>query len=260
MNELKLIPVDSIKVGEYAQRIDLEDPETLELAESLKRIGMLNPLIVVRSAEGYLLIAGHRRLCAAKLASLDTVPCTIREEDLGDASEICFAENFFRKDLSPIELACALKDCLTNKIKTVEQLAAGFHKSEHWVQSMVAIAEWPGDVQQAIHNEHISVAAGSNLACVTEPEYRAFLVQNAVDGGATARTTAAWLQAWRALLPAEEAVQAPPVPQGAPQAPLVPQAPCLCCAQLFGVNEMSHVPVCGACIQLLRVAGQQLAE
>lgn len=255
MNELGQIPIGQIQVGEHAQRIDAEDPDTIELAASIKRVGIINPLVVTKRGEDLVLVAGHRRLVAAGLAGLKVVPCFVRTTQPEVDAEISFAENFFRKDLSPVELAAALKDCLIGETMTVKQLAAFFHKSEHWVHSMVAIADWPADVLGAIHEKGISVAAASNLVLVTDEEYRLFLLRNAVEQGATARTTAAWLQAFQSFQPPEEAITAEPVPPGAPQVPMVPQAPCLCCSQLFEVNMMSHVPVCGACIQLLRVAG-----
>jgi len=258
MNELGQIPIDKIKVGKHAQRINAEDADTLELAESVRRLGIINPLVVARVGDDIILIAGHRRLVAAGLAGLKEVPCFVRNTMPEKDAEISFAENFFRKDLSPVELAAALKDCLTRRTMTVTELAAGFHRSEHWVNSMVAIADWPDDILEVLHNKGLSIAAASNLAQVSDAEYRLFLLQNAVESGATARTTAAWLQAWRTLQPPEAAITAQPVQTGPVTAPLVPQAPCLCCAQLFEVNMMSHVPVCGACIQLLRTVGSSV--
>lgn len=255
MNELGQVKVNQIEVGQHAQRIDPEDPDIAELAESIRRVGIINPLVVVRDGDSLRLVAGHRRLVAARLAGLDVVPCFLRTTEANVDAEISFAENFFRKDLSPVELAGALKDCLSREIMTVKELAAGFHKSEHWVNSMVAIADWPADVLGAIHEKGISVAAASNLAMVTDEQYRFFLLRNAVEQGATARTTAAWLQAFLCMQPPEQAIQAEPVPPGAPQLPLVPQAPCLSCGQLFEVNMMSHVPMCGGCIQIIRIAG-----
>ncbi len=255
MNELEEIEIEKIKVGEHAQRLDADSPEDVELAASIRRVGIINPLVVIKQGEDLVLIAGHRRLAAARLAGLKVVPCFVRDTVPEVDAEIAFAENFFRKDLSPVELACALKDCLLKQTMTVKEIAAGFHRSEHWVNSMVAIADWPADVLVAVHAKGISVSAAHNLALVTDEKYRVFLLSNAVDQGATARTTAAWLQAWQTMQPAEEAITAEPVPPGAPQVPLVPQAPCLCCSQLFEVNMMSHVPVCGACIQLLRTVG-----
>ncbi|MBA7665435.1 Nucleoid occlusion protein [subsurface metagenome] len=255
MDQIVEIHIGKIKVGEHDQRMEEEDSDVDELAASIRKVGILVPLIVRRSDDQYLLISGHRRLQAATLAGLSHVPVVCRTCSIAEETEVCFAENFFRKDLSPVELAGALKDCIEKESMTVKELAAGFHRSEHWVNSMVAIADWPADVLGAIHENGMSVSAASNLALVTDEEYRLFLLRNAVESGATARTTAAWLQAWQAMQPPEEAIMAEPVPAGAPQVPLVPQAPCLCCAQLFDVNRMSHVPVCGACIQILRVAG-----
>ena len=255
MDQIREIPIDQIKVGEHDQRIEAEDDDIDGIAASVRRIGIIEPLILEEKGDTLQLVSGHRRLLAAVRVGLSTVPCIVKDSTKVKPSEITFAENFFRKDLSPIELACALKDCLSNEVMTVDELAAGFHRKEHWVHSMIAIASWPPDVQEAIHVKAISVSAAANLALVTDDIYRQFLVQNAVEQGATARTTSAWLQAFRQMQPPEQAVTAQPIPPGAPQVPLVPQAPCMCCAQLFKVNEMSHVPVCGACIQLLRVVG-----
>jgi len=255
MHEITEVLIKEIKAGEHDQRLETEDPDIPELAASILRIGIINPLILVAADDGLHLIAGHRRLVAARLAGLRVVPCIVRTSEKAVDSEITFAENFFRKDLSPIELAGALKDCMLRGTMTISELAAGFHRSEHWVRSMIAIGDWPSDVQEAIHVKAISVSAASNLALVTDPAYRSFLVRNAAEQGATARTTAAWLQAFQAMQPPEQAITAEPVPAGPAQVPLVPQAPCLCCAQQFPVNQMSHVPVCGACIRIIRQVG-----
>lgn len=249
------VNVSDIKFGEHAQRIDEQDPDTIELSVSIKRVGILSPLLLVESGGDLILVAGHRRLAAAKMAGCELVPCLVRKRGECVEKELSFAENFFRKNLSPVELACAIKDSIENVGMKALEIAQGFHKTEHWVHRMVAIAGWPDDVLQALHSGGISTSAAANLVQVTEPTYRKFLVEQAVENGATARATAAWLQAFQAMAPQEEAVQAQPVAPGAVQQPLIPQAPCLCCAQLFKVNEMSHVPVCGACIQLLRVVG-----
>jgi len=255
VEEIVHIPIGKIVVGEHEQRLQAQDSGIDELAASIRRLGVLVPLIVVRKGGDYRLVAGHRRIHAAGKAGLSAVPAIVRDSNVAEEAEVTFAENFFRKDLSPVELACALRDCLDDELMTVKELAAGFHRSEHWVAQMIAVAGWPPDVLEVIHEGVLSVSAAHNLAMVIDDSYRVFLVRNAVEQGATARTTAAWLQAWRAMQPPEEAVTAEPVPAGPVPVPMVPQAPCLCCAQLFKVNEMSHVPVCGACIQIIRQVG-----
>lgn len=255
MAEVKEIPVGKIQVGDHAMRMGESDEAIDELAASIRRVGVLVPLLVVAEDDTFQLVAGHRRYIAAKRCSLQTVPCLVRSVDRGQAAEVSFAENLFRRDLSPFELACAVNDCIDNKIMPVEQLAAGLHRSTEWVRRVVGMLDWPADVLEAIHAGWLSVSAASNLALVTDDIYRDFLLRNAHDNGASARTTAAWLQAWRSLQPAEDAVRAEPVPPGAVSTPAVPQAPCICCSQVFRTDQLCHVPVCTSCVNVIRGVG-----
>lgn len=252
MLEVKDILIGKIAVGEHVQRMVIDDEEISELVASIGRMGILQPLLVDSTDAGYTLVAGHRRFAAAKRAGLQTVPCIVSEGDQCRASEAAFAENLFRKDLSPLELACAVKDCLDKKVMTAEELAAGLNRSAEWLRRMVAMLDWPEDVLQAIHAGWLSVAAAHNVALIEEETYRAFLLRNAQESGATARTTAAWLQAWRSMAPAEAAVRAEPVSGESRTTPMVPQAPCICCSEVFRTDELSHVPVCAGCIRAIR--------
>lgn len=255
MMEIVEIQLSKIVVGKHEQRLDMQDPGVSELAASIRRIGIISPLVVVNDGDDVLLIAGHRRLMAARMAGLSVVPCFVRASEKGVDEEVTFAENFFRRDLSPVELACAIKDCMQGGVLTAKELAAGFHRTENWVLSMIELADWPDDILEAIHTEKISVAAAGNLVEVHDKEYRKFLVRQAVDGGASAKATAAWLQQWRSVQTPQEQIQAEPGIGSQMATPVTPLAPCLCCSQTFPVNEMSHVPLCGACIKILSVAG-----
>ena len=255
MAKIMSVPVEKIKVGDHAQRMEGEDEGIEELARSIARIGLLVPLVVCGGPDSYVVIAGHRRLAACQIAGRKTVPCVVRKGTESAKAEMTFAENMFRKDLSPLELAAAVKDCIENKVMTVDELAAGLHRSTEWIRRMVAMLDWPADVLEVIHAEKISVSAGHNLALVDGDTYRRFLVKNAVESGATARSTAAWLQAWRSMQPMEQAVTAEPGSAESRPTPMVPQAPCLACGQVFRTDELSHVPICAGCIQAIRNAG-----
>lgn len=253
--DVQNVPLEKIEVGEYAQRVEVEDEGIIELAQSIRRVGMLVPVVVCRRGDSFVLVAGHRRIAAARSAGLHDVPAVVREAEDASAKEVSFAENLFRKDLSPIELAAAIKDCLAAGTVTIDELAAGLHRSVHWVQQQVSLLNWPDDVLEVIHNGKISVSAASNLAMVQDTAYREFLVRQAVENGATARATAAWLQAWRSMAPAEEAITREPVAAGPGVTPAVPQAPCIVCANVFRTDELSHVPVCVHCIRTIRDIG-----
>lgn len=250
--EVRSISLEKIRVGEYAQRIDSEDNGIAELAASIRRVGLLVPVVVVGVGDVFTVVAGHRRIAAAAEAGLDSVPAIVRASGGAEAKEISFAENLFRKDLSPIELAAAIKDCLDQVTLTVDELAVGLHRSANWVRTQVSLLAWPDDVLEVIHSGKMSVSAASNLALVSDDVYRGFLLRQAVENGATARATAAWLQAWRAMEPVELAVERDPVPPGERSTPCVPQAPCLVCSDVYRTDELSHVPVCVSCIRAIR--------
>jgi len=255
MGKTKEIPIGKIKVGEHDQRIKINDESLDGLVASIGRVGLVYPVIVCPEGDAYLLVEGHRRLAAFKRMGRTEIPCLVTGGGKSGIAEIAFAGNFFREDLSPVELASAIADVYKSGDMTVEEIAVGFHKSVHWVQAMMAICDWPADVLEVLHEKGISVSAGHNLALVTDDTYRDFLLRNAVEQGATARTTSAWLQAWRNMQPQEEAVTAEPVVGKPIPQPLIPQAPCFLCSNVFPVNEMSHLPVCGGCIQTIRQAG-----
>jgi len=254
--EIREVRIEDIVIGEHEQRVSYEDADIGALAASISRLGLLYPIIVYEKDGKFSLVEGHRRLLAHKILGRQVIECIISQSEKTDSTEISFAGNFFRKDLSQIELAAAILGAHEHDGISIEELAAGFHKSVHWVREMIAVTTWSADVQQAVHGRFLSLSAASNLALITDDVYRDFLLQNAVQGGVTARTTASWLQAWRAMQPAEEAITSEPVSPGQSQAPAVPQAPCFCCAQQFNVDQVSHVPICSACIQILRKVGE----
>lgn len=248
MQTIESIPINTIEVGQHRQRSEGEDEEIQELAASIKRVGVLEPIIVRRLGDSILLVAGHRRIAAAQVAGLAEIPAIVRESNQAEAAEVSFAENFFRRDLSPVEQAAAIRGCIDDKIMTIEELAKGMHRSEQWICEQAKMTTWPDEVLQAIHYKHISVSAARNLAAISDPQYRAYLLHNAIENGVTARVTAAWLQAWQLSRPPEEAVQMEPVDGVVPAAAVVPQANCMFCLGMFRCDALNYMGVCGQCL------------
>ncbi len=250
--KLQFVSIGKIKVGAFVLRMEVEDAAIDDLVSSIRRVGILVPLIVCSEGDQYNLIAGHRRYVAAMRIGLAEVPCIIRDSSEAESSEVAFAENLFRQDLSAVETASRIKDILDQRIMELPELARAMHRSEHWVKSQLDLLSWPDDVLQLIHLGYLSVAAASNLALVTDDTYRDFLLKNAHENGATARTTAAWLQAWRSQAPPAAAVEAEPLPTSENPLPAVPQAPCIVCSQLFRTDGLAMVMACPACITAIR--------
>ncbi len=246
--EVQSIPIVKIEVGPHRQRSEQEDEQLQELTASIRRVGVLVPLIVRVENDNFLLVAGHRRIAAAQAAGLTDVPAIVRESSAAEATEVSFAENFFRRDLSPVEQASAIRGCIDEKIMTIEELAKGLNRSENWICEQAKMTTWPDEVLQAVHFKYLSVSAARNLAAISDPQYRGFLLHNAVENGVTARVTAAWLQAWQLSRPPEEAVMATPVDGVQPAAAVVPQANCMFCLNMFRTDALNYMGVCGQCL------------
>ena len=122
MAEIVEIPIEKIDVGDNALRMEFDDEEVSDLAVSIRRIGIIVPLVVVAAGDRFSLVAGHRRLAAARSLALHSVPCLVRDATKADAKEVSFAENLFRTDLTPVEVAAGLKDILDNETMTVEDI------------------------------------------------------------------------------------------------------------------------------------------
>jgi len=126
------------------------DPETLsELAASIKRHGVLQPIVVSRSGDGYELVAGHRRVLAARLAGKTTIPAVVRDE-VTDRLELALIENLQRTDLNAIEAARAYKVLMETYDLTQEQLAERLGKSRSAVANTLRTLSAPQPLQDAV--------------------------------------------------------------------------------------------------------------
>lgn len=257
MDEVKELSISEIVVGKHDIRLRHDDDEIQSLSHSIARLGVISPLVVVVEGKGFRLVAGHRRLAACKVLNMSTVPCIIKTVSEGIEKETSLGENLYRKDLSPIELAAAIGDCVNEGILSVKEVGVALNRSTEWVNRQIAMLGWPKDVLAAVHEGHLSVSAASNLAMIDDTSYRGYLVSTACEGGATARTTAAWLQAWRIALPREEATQMEPVDSGRSSVPALPQAPCICCGEMFRTDSLSLIMMCSDCISTITGATRQ---
>ncbi len=252
---IKNVEVSKIEAGAYQTRVNIDSERVDDLAASIARIGLLVPLLVVQGDGVFVVLSGHHRLEALKRLGKKSAQCIVRQSDECKNREVAIADNLFRTNITPVEQASAIHDLYTNKIMTIEQIAHSMHRSEEWVRRQMDLMAWPEDVLAHVHSGVISVSAAHNLALITDENYRAFLLRNAAESGATARATAAWLQAWRTMLPPEQAVKSEPEEAGDRASPALPQAPCIACNTLNRPDAMSYVLICSECINALRNAG-----
>lgn len=144
-------------------RLD-EDPEALaSLADSIAQLGVLLPLVVRAHGDGWEVVGGRRRLSAARLVGLGTVPCVVRDLDDAAAFEVTLAENLHRRDLSWIEVAYAyarLRDGGMNQ----QQIATRLGKSQTHVSHILGLLGLPQQLQDRVHRREIGYVTAHDLA------------------------------------------------------------------------------------------------
>jgi len=174
-----------------------EKPEALqELADSIRQHGIIQPLIVTESDGGnrYQLIAGERRLEAAKLAGMSTVPVVVREATPQQMLELALIENLQRADLNPIEEASAYRHLMDDFGLTQEQVAARVGKNRVTVANSVRLLRLPHEVQQAIIAGQISEGHARALLRLERAADQKKAVQMILARGLSVRQTEALAQ------------------------------------------------------------------
>ncbi|MBR2811249.1 MAG: ParB/RepB/Spo0J family partition protein [Solobacterium sp.] len=151
------IAIDDIRPNPYQPRKEFEPKALNELAESIRIHGIFTPLLVRKGITGYDLITGERRLRAARMAELTTVPCI--EVDFTDEQmmEISILENVQREDLNPIEEAQAYDSLIRSLGYTQEKLAERVGKSREYCANILRLLKLPGDVQQMVVDKKLSM-------------------------------------------------------------------------------------------------------
>lgn len=149
------IPLEKIAPNPQQPRIQFDRAGIEELAASIKRHGVLQPIVVSRSGDGYELVAGQRRVLASRVAGKTTIPAVVRE-DVRDRLELALAENLQRTDLNAIETARAYKLLMETYDLTQEQVAERVGKSRSQVANMLRTLSAPQPLQDAVLEGRIS--------------------------------------------------------------------------------------------------------
>ena len=156
-DSVKTVSISSIVPNPRQPRTQFNEDELMELAESIKEYGVIQPLIVNEDVSGqYTLIAGERRLRAAQLAGLTVIPVINRKADDKELLELALIENIQREDLSPLETAEAYKSLEENFSMTHEEIARKVGKNRASVTNTMRLLKLPGEVQKALLDKKIT--------------------------------------------------------------------------------------------------------
>jgi ParB family chromosome partitioning protein len=187
------LPVADIGANPYQPRRDFDEADLAALADSIAREGILQPIVVAAAGEGdeehrYRVVAGERRLRAARQAGLETVPCVVREATAQQMLQWALIENIQRTDLNPIERAEAYRAYVDRFDLTQAEAAEQLGQPRATVANYLRLLALPQSVQSRIAGGALSFGHAKVLASLTdEPERQERLARAAVDQGLSVR-------------------------------------------------------------------------
>ena len=168
--EIVEIDINELRPNPYQPRRVFDDEALNDLTASIREHGIFQPIIVKRSIKGYEIIAGERRVRAAKKAGLDTVPAIIRDLDDGQMMEIALLENLQRENLNAIEEALAYKAMLDKFAITQDELSEKVGKSRSHVTNILGLLRLPAEVQEMVADNSLSMGHARVLSKLEDNE------------------------------------------------------------------------------------------
>jgi ParB family chromosome partitioning protein len=183
------VPVQAVAPNPRQPRQGFDEESLEGLARSIREVGVLQPVVVRRVNGGYELVAGERRVRAARLAGLATVPALVRTTDDTESLREALIENIHRQDLSALEQAAAFQELQDDLGVTQEDLAERLGHSRSHVANTIRLLNLPADVQQLLAEGSLTAGHARALLSLEDPEAQMSLALRIAAEGLSVRQT-----------------------------------------------------------------------
>ncbi len=188
MTSILLVEIDKLQPNPKQPRTRFDDETLVELADSIREKGVIQPIIAEDQGDGsYTIVAGERRYRAAKIAGLSEVPVIPQDFSDDEKLEIALVENLQREDLNPIDEATALSDAMRNAGYTQEQLARRLGKSRPAVANSLRLLKLEIEMQGALASGEITAGHARALLAITDSAERKELFSRIRSEGLSVR-------------------------------------------------------------------------
>ena len=184
------IPVSMIRTNKQQPRQIFGEEQLIELRDSIKEFGILQPLILKKQSDGeYLLIAGERRLRAAAMAGLDRVPAIIRDADEEEINLIALVENIQRENLGYIEEAKAYKNIMEKYDMSQMELSEKLGKNQSTISNKIRILTLPEDIQEMLAENRLTERHARALLKIEDNRIRKVILDKVIKHGFNVKQT-----------------------------------------------------------------------
>lgn len=258
--ELLEVEISQIAEPERPVREKMSEEGLEELSRSLRQVGLINPITLVRRGSGYEIDKGHRRFLAAKSLGWKSIKAIVREGDGNDLTVGRLHENLFKEDMSPVEEGRAVKRLVDEYGYSKKDVGRMCSKSESWIDGRIALLEMPVELQEAVDVGALSVAAARELNGIKDDAARKYHLEYALKTGATAALCAFWRSRWEVERVVNDGTEASAGGQSFTPPPLEVLMRCVWCEEEVPIRLIEHLRVCPKCLVALLQARQIAAQ
>lgn len=181
------LDINEIRPNRFQPRQSINQEDLDELIASIRSKGVVQPILVRHSADGYELIAGERRLVASKAVGSDTIPAIIKDVTDTEALEFALIENIQRKNLNAIEEACAYKRLIDEFKLTQEDVSQAVGKDRTTVANILRLLTLPKSIQDYIKTDKLTVGHAKVLLSLTNQQRQLALCETIISKGLSVR-------------------------------------------------------------------------
>lgn len=241
------VPLSRIKRPQTIDRLEIEEPEVMALAESIDKQGLLQAPILRPIEDKFEIVAGDRRILAIGLLEWKEVQCVVREMSDKQAAEIRATENLQRVNLSVIEEAKIYKNLHEKYGLSVDEIARRMGKSGGTVKRRIDLLKMPEPLQTAMHKKQISYGVAESLWPIQDETALDYYLGFAIEHGVTVTIARQWTNDWKASQRRLE--QEDMDPADALVSPMIRPVYLACdvCDQPELVQDLSMIRICKAC-------------
>lgn len=183
------VPVEKIIPNASQPRKNFKEESLIELAESIREHGIIQPLVVQKRGDNYVIVAGERRYRAAKMVGLTLVPVIVREYDEAKTKEISLIENLQREDLNAIEESEAIQELMDTYGFTQEEVAQKLGKARPSIANALRLLNLTGEVKEYVKSGKLSAGHARALLGIPNPSHQIEMAKKVIMEGWSVRET-----------------------------------------------------------------------
>jgi len=251
------VPLNQIDEPENVDRLEIDVEKVHELAESIKEVGLLQP-IVLRDLDGrYEIIAGHRRFLAHKYLKTVTIEAVVKKIDADETALLRATENKLREGLSPLEEGFVYQRLIETHGFSLKVLATKLPVGAGTIKRRIELTKMPECLRYALHKETISVGVAEELWRITDESALDYYLSYGVEHGITVAVARDWVKQWQDGLRREKRSESTLIREESPFTEKPIYVNCDICPAPMRLGTETHVRACPECVKLIQKVIQE---